>query len=149
MTHFFQPTVTEEILARIEKLTPDTKPLWGKMTVAQMLAHNYYSFEAATGKVVVPRSLLGRIIGQFVRDSFLSNMPLSKNSPTMPRLIVKDERDFDVEKQKLISIVKEFSSGGPEKVTQAPHSFFGHFTPEEWSRQMYKHLDHHLQQFGV
>ncbi|MFD1127776.1 DUF1569 domain-containing protein [Paenibacillus provencensis] len=29
-----------------------------------------------------------------------------------------------------------------------PHPFFGKLTSEEWSIGLYKHLDHHLKEFG-
>jgi transposase InsO family protein len=62
---------------------------------------------------------------------------------------VRDDRDLNVERQRLAVLIDRFQSGGPDKCTKHPHSFFGIMTPEEWSALNYIHLDHHLKQFGV
>ena len=49
----------------------------------------------------------------------------------------------------LLKYIEKFQAGGEEKCTTYPHPFFGKVTPREWSIGMYKHLDHHLRQFGV
>jgi transposase InsO family protein len=46
-------------------------------------------------------------------------------------------------------VIDRFVAAGPKSCTTHPHSFFGPLTPEEWAILMYKHLDHHLRQFGV
>jgi transposase InsO family protein len=64
-------------------------------------------------------------------------------------LVVSDSRDFSLEQRRLKDCVREFHQGGEAKCTRHPHPFFGNLTPQEWSRGMYKHLDHHLRQFGA
>jgi hypothetical protein len=49
----------------------------------------------------------------------------------------------------LRGLIDRFVASGPAGCTNHPHSFFGRLTPEEWAILMYKHLDHHLRQFGV
>ncbi len=49
----------------------------------------------------------------------------------------------------LSRLIDKFAAGGAAGCTKNPHSFFGKMTPEEWAILMYKHLDHHLRQFGV
>ena len=46
-------------------------------------------------------------------------------------------------------LIDRFAAAGPKGCTTHPHSFFGPLTPDEWAILMYKHLDHHLRQFGV
>ena len=149
MRHLFEKEALEEILSRIEKLTPASQPLWGKMNVAQMLAHCNATMEVATSRKVYKRSFLGFIFGKIAKKAFLNEKPLSHNSPTAKEFLIVDQKDFEAEKGNLINMVTEFSIGGEDKAPKHPHSFFGKFTPAEWSRQVYKHLDHHLQQFGV
>ena len=74
---------------------------------------------------------------------------MRRNSPTVNSLVVEDERDLGAERERLCLLIDRFSGAGPEGCTKHPHSFFGRLTPEEWARLMYKHLDHHLRQFGV
>jgi transposase InsO family protein len=60
-----------------------------------------------------------------------------------------DKRDLGKERGRLSGLIDKFAAGGAAGCTKNPHSFFGKVTPEEWAILMYKHLDHHLRQFGV
>eukprot|EP01034_Spumella_vulgaris_P011942 gene11942-15193_t len=68
---------------------------------------------------------------------------------TIPDILISDPRDFEIERQKLKQHIQTFQANGEETCTARPHPFFGKFTPEQWGKGLYKHLDHHLQQFGV
>jgi Protein of unknown function (DUF1569) len=149
MKSLFEKEAEEEISNRINRLSVDSKGLWGKMDVAQMLAHCAVTMEIATGTKKLPRLFIGRVLGPFVKSSYLGPKPFPDNSPTDKNFIIKDQRDFDVEKKRLLSLVKQFSEGGEGKCTTHPHSFFGKLTPAQWGTSTLKHLDHHLRQFGV
>jgi hypothetical protein len=79
----------------------------------------------------------------------LNDEPVRRNMPTDKSLRVNEERDFALERERLRACMGLFSTGGPDKCTQHPHSFFGAMTPQEWARLAYKHLDHHFRQFGI
>lgn len=149
MKNVFQPEVLEEIKQRINKLQPDTQREWGKMEVAQMMAHCSAALEVAAAQKFPPRIFIGRILGPFFRSVFSNEKTLKKNMPTDKTFLVIDRRNFEKEKARLIDLVSQFSTGGEAKCTRHPHSFFGKLTPAEWGLGMYKHLDHHLRQFGV
>ncbi|GEO11418.1 DUF1569 domain-containing protein [Segetibacter aerophilus] len=149
MKNLFQPEALEEIKQRMQKLQPNTERLWGKMEVAQMLAHCSAAMEVAVGDKHPPRIFIGRLIGPFIKSVFTNEKPLRKSTPTDKSFLVIDQRNFEKEKSRLLELVERFSKGGPQKVTTHPHSSFGKLTPVEWSTGMYKHLDHHLRQFGV
>lgn len=149
MQNIFQQEVTTGLLKRIEALRPDTKALWGKMNVSQMMTHCSMALEVASGKKKVKRVFIGRILGPFIKPNYFSDKPFGKSSPTAPEFVVNDARDFEKEKARLILEVKQFSSEGEAKCTTEPHAFFGPLTPQQWGISMYKHLDHHLRQFGV
>lgn len=151
MRNLFDPTVANQVKARLEKLEPQSARLWGKMTPAQMLAHCSVGMQWAVGEVApekgaLPARLLGRLVKPMV---FRNEDPLRKNSPTAKSLIVADDRDLGAERERLSGLIDKFAEGGPAGCTRNPHSFFGKMTPEEWAILMYKHLDHHLRQFGV
>lgn len=148
MKNLFQLPDVKDILARIDKLKPDSQRRWGKMDVAQMLAHCAASMEMATGHLVLKRLFIGRVLGPAFKSKYLDETPLGKNSPTDKSFIITDKRVFEQEKARLKKLVQQFADGGTEKCTRHPHSFFGKLTPEQWSIGMYKHLDHHLRQFG-
>lgn len=150
MKNLFDPTAVIEITGRIEHLRPDSERQWGKMSVAQMLAHCSAAIGMAEGKVTPPRILLGRLLGPLAKKSLIVNgEQMRRNAMTEKSALVTDERDFTVERQRLRESIDRFASGGPRICTKHPHFFFGPLTPMEWAVLMYQHLDHHLRQFGV
>ncbi len=149
MNSLYNQADVVEILDRIDRLTPDSPKQWGKMNVAQMLAHCTVSMETATGDNVFRQVFPGKIIAPFMKATVLGKKPFGKNSPTDKSYIFKDNRDLNQEKLRAIASIKKFAEGGPSKCTTHPHPFFGHFTPEQWAVFQWKHLDHHLRQFGA
>ena len=104
----------------------------------------------ALGDKQLPRAMVGRILGWMVKPKVMGNdEPLRRNSPTMKELVVQDEPDLGMERTRLCGLIDRFAVAGPKGCTTHPHSFFGQLTPEEWAILMYKHVDHHLRQFGV
>jgi hypothetical protein len=151
MKNLFDATVADQVKARLGKLQPQSERRWGKMSAPQMLAHCSLSMQWAVGAVVpeklaLPARLMGRLVKPMV---FRNDDPLRKNSPTAKSLVVADERDLDKERERLSGLIDKFVEGGAAGCTKNPHSFFGRMTPDEWAILMYKHLDHHLRQFGV
>jgi hypothetical protein len=136
-------------LERINKLTPDTQRQWGKMNVSQMLAHCNISMETAMGLNAIKQVFIGRIIGPLMRPKVLGPKPFIKNAPTDKSYIFKHNCDFGEEKAKTIASIKKFFDAGSSGATIHPHPFFGKFTQEQWGVFQWKHLDHHLRQFGV
>jgi hypothetical protein len=150
MKNLFEAATVEEVKERLVHLRPDSGRLWGKMNAAQAVAHCSAGLELAVGDRLPPRKLLGRIIGGLVKPMALGNdEPMRRNTPTVKDLVVKDERDLEMERKRLSALIDRFAAAGPGGCTTHPHSFFGRLTPQEWAVLMYKHLDHHLRQFGV
>jgi len=149
MKNLFEAATLKEVQDRIAQLRPDSQRRWGAMNPAQALAHCSKGMEWALGDRIPPRMLLGRIVGWIVKPLALRNdEPMRRNSPTAKDLVVQDERDLGTERERLFALIDRFAAAGPPGCTSHPHSFFGRLTPEEWAALMYKHLDHHLRQFG-
>jgi hypothetical protein len=149
MKNLYEQDSVQEIVARIDALQPTAERLWGKMDVSQMLAHCSAAMDMASGKINPPRMLIGRLIGSFVKPIYTNEKPFSKSSPTEKKLVIADQREFQRERERLKVCVQEFHQGGESKCTRHPHPFFGPLSPQDWSRGMFKHLDHHLRQFGA
>ncbi len=146
----FDPKTTEETFKRLEKLSYVTKPLWGKMNAAQMLAHLNISYDLAYDRIQSPASFFGKLMLKlFVKPIVTNEKPYSKNSRTAPVFIVADERDFEKEKSIFINNIKDTESKGAAFFDGKVSSSFGAMTAKEWSNQFYKHIDHHFTQFGV
>lgn len=150
MKNIFDREVANEVISRIDKLTSESKPNWGKMNVAQMLAHCNVTYEMVyTNKHPKPNKFTTWMLRNFVKKAVVSEKPYSKNGRTAPQFLVVDEKDFIAEKQRLIDfIIQTQKLGASHFEGKASHSF-GKLTAREWNNMFYKHLDHHLTQFGV
>jgi hypothetical protein len=150
MKNLYEPAAAAEIKARLQNLRPDSQRQWGTMSVAQAVAHCAIAMEMAVGDSRPKRMFIGRIIGPLIRRLVIRNDdPIGRNSPTAPDLVVGGERELDHERQRLSRLIDRFAAAGPAGCTTHPHSFFGRMTPQEWAVLSYKHLDHHLRQFGA
>ena len=149
MRDLFDPIDNREIIERIDKLLPSAHAQWGKMRVAQMLAHAQAPLRCAFGEDTFKRSLLGRFIGRIALKEMTSGKPWRHSMPTNPEFIVADEREFEKEKKLLTALVQRFTQEGPSAITKSVHPFFGKMSPQEWSSLQWNHLNHHLTQFGV
>jgi hypothetical protein len=146
----FDPQTTATVLSRLEKLNHTTKPQWGKMNSAQMLAHLNVPYDIDNGKKQTKISGFGKLMLKlFVKNIVVGEKPYIKNSRTSPDFIIADERDFEKEKALFIANVKETETKGAAHYEGKESSAFGKLTAQQWSIQFYKHLDHHFTQFGV
>jgi Protein of unknown function (DUF1569) len=69
--------------------------------------------------------------------------------PTAPDFMIKDDRNMAEERTQLISLVEQFHQKNVVGIGNKVHPFFGKLTVEQWGMSMYKHLNHHLEQFRV
>ncbi len=146
----FEPATNVTLIERINKLTSETKPEWGKMNVAQMLAHVNVGYDIAYGKTPVSYNFLMKfMLKTFVKNTVVGSKPYSKNGSTSPVFVIKDERDFEKEKAQLIEYIKKTEEKGSNYFEGRESAAFGKLSSKQWSIQFYKHLDHHLTQFGV
>lgn len=135
--------------ARIKALRADSRAQWGKMDVAQMLAHCQQPLRVAIGQLRLKHSLIGKLFGKMAKKKLLADKPWGQGMPTAPEFKVTKRVDFENERRTLLDLVRRFGEGGPSSLTPLPHPFFGPLTPEEWSELQWRHLDHHLKQFGA
>jgi Protein of unknown function (DUF1569) len=138
----------ERLLERLNRLEPSSTALWGKMDVAQMMAHVTANLENAMGTQKRTWTLMGRLFGRTVKRDFFTN-GIAKNTPTLPRFLITDARQFQTELERLQVQLKQFVQAGNAGMTTQPHDFLGRMTPNEWAHLQYLHVDHHLRQFGV
>lgn len=145
----FNPDDNREIILRIEKLTPDTKPLWGKMNASQMLSHCQAPIDVAFGNLKLKPNFFLLMLGRIYKNKILAAKGFKKDSPTAPDFIRNGDYDFEDSKAKLIERIKTFADEDPKAIKINKHPFFGKMTEEEWDNLQWKHLNHHLRQFGV
>lgn len=150
MKNVFDAQDTAATIARINNLSPDTQPLWGKMRVAEMLAHCNVAYEMVfTDKHPKPKGFKKFLIKLFAKKIVVGPQPYKRNIRTAPEFLISDERDFDTEKKRLIAYLEKTQQLGASHFEGKESHAFGKLTVKEWNILFYKHLDHHLGQFGV
>ena len=151
MKNIFSKEVSQEMIDRINQLTPATQPVWGKMSVAQMLAHCCVSYELVyeEGKHPKPNGLMKFILKALVKKSVVNEVPYKHSLRTAPAFIITDEKNFEAEKIRLINFISQTQELGENYFDGKESHSFGVLTKAEWNNMFYKHLDHHLRQFGV
>jgi hypothetical protein len=150
MKNIFTREIAGEIIDRIDRLESDTKPLWGKMSVGQMLAHCNVTYEMVyENKHPKPNTFKRFLLKLFVKKIVVSEKPYSKNSRTAPEFLIKEDKNFEIEKVRLTSYIKKTQELGETHFDGKESHSFGVLTKTEWNNMFYKHLDHHLTQFGV
>ena len=148
--NIFDLNVTTEIINRINNLTPTSAPKWGKMEAGEMLAHCNVTYEYVyDNKYREPNALVKLILKLFVKNLVVSEKPYKHNSQTAPDFIIKGKRDFEKEKERLIAYILKTQQNGETFFDGKKSHSFGVLNKTEWNNMFYKHLDHHLQQFGV
>ena len=150
MKNIFTKEVTEEVKTRIENLTKDTQPNWGKMSVGQMLAHCNVSYEMVYDNIhPKPNKFTRWILKSFIKNAVVSEKPYPKNGKTAPQFLITEEKDFETEKERLIGYIDKTQQLGEHHFEGKESHSFGKLTSQEWNNYFYKHLNHHLTQFGV
>ncbi|SMP11691.1 DUF1569 domain-containing protein [Chryseobacterium profundimaris] len=151
MENIFDVKTVQNYIDRINALTPETQPLWGKMSVDQMLAHCNVSYEMVyePEKHKKPGSIAKFILKTFVKSKVVGEKGYTRNSPTAPQFIIADRKNFEEEKKRLIGFIQKTQQLG-EPAFDGKESFsFGKLKAQEWNNMFAKHLNHHLAQFGV
>lgn len=142
----FDPEVKQGIINRINQLSPESKQHWGKMNVGQMLHHCQLPIKAAYGTIKPKGNFMLRLIGPLFKSVLYNEKPYKQGLPTDKSYIITEEKNFEKEKTELLQLVDKFNIA---TLTDQPHPVFGKLTKKQWSKATWKHLDHHLRQFGV
>lgn len=150
MKNAFNQKDAAEFISRIEKLTPTTKPIWGKMDVGKMLAHCNVTYEMVYENIhPKPKGFTKLMMKMFVKNMVVSEKLYKKNGPTGAEFVVKDSKNFDEERKRLIDYINKTQELGENYFDGRESHSFGILTKQEWNNLFSKHLDHHLTQFGV
>lgn len=150
LPNIFSKSVADGVVNRINALSASTQPKWGKMSVDQMLAHCNVTYEMVyTDMHPKPNFLMGFILKSFVKKSVVNEVPYKQNSQTAPQFVMKSSKDFEAEKQRLINHINQVQAEGSNAFEGRESHSFGKLSTTEWNNMFYKHLDHHLTQFGV
>ncbi|RAR75582.1 DUF1569 domain-containing protein [Flavobacterium aciduliphilum] len=137
------------LINRINTLQPDSQPLWGKMSVGQMLTHCKLASDVAFGKMDIKVTIIMKLLGKLLKKKVFYGGDMGKNSPTAKEFVITDTIEFEKAKTELITNIQKFAQEGHAAISLMEHPFWGKMSYEDWDALMWKHLDHHLKQFGV
>lgn len=148
MKSVLEPATREELIKRINSISPQNNAQWGKMNAFQMLRHCTMCEDMFLGKIKIKRVLPGRLFGKMVLKKVLKDeKPFEKNSPTSRVLkTVGETGDLEQQRKEWINRIEEYASYNDINFV---HPFFGPMTKEQVGLFAYKHADHHLRQFGA
>lgn len=150
LPNIFESTTTQELTHRINQLTPMNQRRWGKMNVDQMLAHICVPYEQALGeRNDGPNAFMKIMLRLFFKQSMVNEVPYKQNLPTAPAFMIVDRRDFEREKSRILSYIQKIEKLGPDYFDGKEQISLGKLSVNEWNNLLYKHIDHHLRQFGV
>lgn len=148
MPRLNNPADRAAIVSRLDRLSPDAKALWGKFNAPRMLAHIADAFRMALGDLPVKPKNMPLLRTYPIKMLVLYVLPFPKSAPTAPEIVSRAPEAFETERadvKALIARLNAIDAGAayPE------HPVFGKLSQAEWSTLGYKHLDHHLRQFGA
>lgn len=148
--NIFTEEVSSQIIDRVNKLSPETQALWGKMNVSKMLAHCNVTYEFLyTDKHPKPKGIKKFMLRYLVKGLVVGIKPYKKNNPTGPQFIIKEDKNFEEEKTRLVDFIQRTQKLGENHFDGLESHSFGVLDKNQWNNMFYRHLDHHLCQFGV
>ncbi len=149
MDSLLSEEIYKRTISRINALNENSVATWGTMSVAQMCAHLNAAFEVPLRITTPSRMLLGLIFAPLVKQKAYDDSKIGKNLKTVPSFVVVNKKEFLKEQQQLIEYVGQFHGKAFDDLNKVSHPFFGKLTTEQWGKGMYKHVNHHLEQFAV
>lgn len=154
MDSLFTKSVSDGLIARINALQTDTRPQWGKMDAAQMLAHCNCIYDMVYDREYSqrnppPNAFVRALLKLFLKPAVVGPKPYRRNGRTAPEFLIKSDKVFAQERERITAYLSRTQALGADHFEGMRSPSFGVLTSSEWNMLFHKHLDHHLQQFGV
>jgi hypothetical protein len=147
----FIETDLETVLAHLNKLTPEAKPAWGKMSAQRMVEHLTDTLRIATGEqpqqLLIPEEKVERMVAFLYTDKPMAQnmeVPFAKEGTPLRH------EELELAIDEFVDVYLEFQelfAGNPELKTV--HAYYGPLNYEQWDLLNKKHLTHHFTQFGI
>jgi len=151
MKSIFDPSTLQELRTRLAAMTPHSRRRWGRMSAHQAVCHLSDWFRGLLGDRPIPGKEPGPGIKLLRFRAFSTPLPWPRGFPTAP---MQDQEkggtppaEFTADVAKLDSLMVRFAETGG--VGLLPHNRWGDLSPGMWGRYGYRHVNHHLRQFGL
>ena len=150
MDNLFEKDGFNTVISRLNQIELETKPQWGSMNSAQMLAHLNVMFEKTyESGFNKPKGLMKLVMKLLIKPGVVGKKAYKRNSRTAPEFLIADSREFEIEKNRLIAFLEQTNQLGTSHFEGREYVSFGPLSQEEWNTMFVKHIDHHFKQFGV
>lgn len=150
MKDIFDPTTIANLKSRIANIETSNRANWGKMNPGQMLRHCIENEKLMLREKAYKRLFIGRLFGKMaLHTSIKDDAPMKKNNPTHPALRIKTSGNVAHDKAQWMTLLEKYPTMQPADYEGFVHPFFGSMNRAQVGRLAYKHIDHHLRQFGV
>jgi DinB family protein len=141
------PATRESIRSRVQRLTPNARRLWGKMSVDQMLWHVNTALEQPLGRIRFSKPI--PFVPKRIVKWVLLNTKWPKGAPTQPEILVSGERySFEEQHRRCLALIDELTAR-PLDGWWPDSDTLGKMSGRDWSKLEAIHLDHHLRQFSL
>jgi uncharacterized protein DUF1569 len=148
MKTLWDDSARRELRDRIAQLSPNANRRWGKMSAPQMLAHLVDAMRMANGDIRIPsRKMPIRFTP--LKQLIIYVAPFPKGAPTAPQIIERVATDWPSECATLCRTMEQFAERDRARTPMPEHPAFGKLTARAWGVLCYRHIDHHLKQFGA
>jgi hypothetical protein len=147
MRTIWQDDARRELQDRLAKLTPNNRAQWGKMSAPEMVCHLSESMKMAIGDLPCA-SKNTPLRHPPLKQLVVYIAPWPKGAPTAPELLARAPASWSNDLLELNALVDRFAAR--RNASRWPeHPAFGKLSTRAWGRLVYRHIDHHLRQFGA
>jgi hypothetical protein len=137
------------ILGRLAALTPGHPRRWGRMEPAHLLPHLASGLRMALGERTLEGTPGGGLRGAIWRYLAIHRLPWPEGKiQSPPGAFSTPSLGWERDRELVADLIERFATAPPETMGAA-HPTFGPMKPRDWDVLQYRHLDHHLRQFGV
>ena len=143
------PKQLDVLLDRLARLRADSPRRWGRMTPHQAVCHLSDAMRVTLGDLPAQRHRVGT--GRRLVAALAFTLPLRWPHGFRTARELDQERDgtppldFERDRAELAALVRRVAGGD----TLADHPFWGAMGRGMTGRYTWRHMDHHLRQFGV
>jgi hypothetical protein len=147
MKSIWQDDDRQELNDRVAHVAWDRRAEWGKFTAPKMICHLADSLKMAMGDLPVASKRLP-IRYPPLKQLIIYVAPFPKSAPTAPELLAREPREFSSDVTDVQSLL---ARAGSARTTDSwpEHPAFGKLSKKAWGVLIYRHMDHHLKQFGA
>lgn len=147
MKSIWHDEARQELHDRVERVTWDAPAVWGRFTPPTMICHLADSLKMAMGDLkVAPKHLPIRYPP--LKQLIIYVAPFPRSAPTAPELLTRAPQEWANDVADVQALLDRAASS---RTTDSwpEHPAFGELSKRAWGVLIYRHMDHHLKQFGA